>query len=925
MFTNIRSVLKNREPLSAVIDSCSADVIVLTETWLSNKIRDSEILECKKKYKIYRYDRDVRSGGGVLIAVDSSIASSSVQVTSNIEITWVTLELKDRKIVIGACYRPPSSDHSFVNNLHDVVNLISVRFPKSPILLLGDFNYPSITWTVDGPVSGDRASEPQLFVDFCSEFHFTQMVTQPTRCTAHSANTLDLVLTSSPDAVTSMSVLPGISDHSLIHFSLTFPVSRLKKHVKYIRDYAKADYDSINAELSYFVDEFLEQFTNRSVEENWNHFKTKVLELTDKHIPMRAIKNNRAPWYNKTLSKLANKKKRTFRAVKRTHQPERWRAYRRANFNYIRAVREAKDFFFKRTLPSMLRTNPRQFWRVMGGGKEDDISISPVDGDTLPASQCCTAFNEFFSKSFSVSDCSFDANVSDSEFCSMSPIVIDPAGVSRVIDTLKLSSASGVDNINSKFLKNTKTYSSIILTKIFQQSLECGILPRDWKIGKVIPVHKSGCKQHINNFRPISLTCISCKILEHIISSQIAAHLDGHSFFHRSQHGFRKHYSCETQLACFTHSLHSILDRGAVVDCIFLDFSKAFDKVSHKLLLLKLSKLNLDTSVLAWLRCFLTNRFQFVTVNHFDSSLSPVLSGVPQGSVLGPLLFLIYINDLPSRVHSSINLFADDCVIYREIRNANDSLALQSDLNAVSSWCSEWVMTLNINKCKVMHVSRTSAPSSTYTLQQHTLDIVSSYKYLGVHISNNLSWDQHVTYVSNSANRLLGYLKRNFSSISSSLKLLLYKTLIRPKLEYAASIWDPHQEFLVTGVEAIQNRSARFILSNYHRTASVSYMKSTLFLPNLSLRRKILRLSLFHKIYFHAHLHNFLLSAPSYISRRVDHRYKVAPFTCKTNAFYHSFFPHTVNEWNRLPETLVSIQDNKLFKAALLAHFSDFS
>lgn len=437
-----------------------------------------------------------------------------------------------------------------------------------------------------------------------------------------------------------------------------------------------------------------------------------------------------------------------------------------------------------------------------------------------------------------------------------------------------------------------------------------------------MPIHKSGDKQLLSNYRPISLTSIPCKILEHIISSQIVAHLDSNSFFHPSQHGFRKHYSCETQLASFTHSVHSILDRGLAADCIFLDFSKAFDRVSHNLLLFKLSKLNLDSNVLTWVRNFLTNRSQFVTVNQSDSPMSKVLSGVPQGSVIGPLLFLIYINDLPAKLHSSINLYADDCVIYREISNTNDANVLQNDLDTITRWCEDWLMTLNINKCKVMHVSRKNSPNFNYTIQNTLLQSVNSYKYLGVYISSNLSWEQHTNYITANANRTLGYLRRNFRNIPSSLKLLLYKALIRPKLEYAASIWDPGINLLTSAVEAIQNRSARFILSNYHRTASVSNMKSTLLLPDLSLRRQLMRLCLLHKIYYHPTLRDSFLSSPSYISRRLDHRHKIRPFACDTNTFHHTFFPRTIRDWNHLPEQLVSIPDNKLFKAALSAHLS---
>lgn len=356
------------------------------------------------------------------------------------------------------------------------------------------------------------------------------------------------------------------------------------------------------------------------------------------------------------------------------------------------------------------------------------------------------------------------------------------------------------------------------------------------------------------------------------------------------------------------------MDNSSQADCIFLDFSKAFDKVCHKLLLHKLSQLKLDHNVFKWIECFLTNRSQFVYANGYNSCFTEVHSGVPQGSVIGPLLFLIYINDLPCHIKSRIHLFADDCVIFREVNNIIDSCTLQSDLNTVDNWCRTWLMELNINKCKVMRVSRSVCSQFTYYLNDIPLESTNSYKYLGVHITSNLSWAMHVEQIINKANRTLGYLRRNFSKAPSSLKLALYKTLIRPKLEYASSIWDPSHINLITSLELVQNNSTRFILSNYNRTASISAMKNNLSLPTLSLRRKVSRLSTFHKLYHHPILRDELILQPQYFSNRVDHRHKVGIITYRTNTAAQSFLPRSSREWNHLPPEIVAINDNHLFR-----------
>lgn len=903
--------------MSSLIDTCSADIVLLTETWLSSNISNEEIFECDKAFNIYRCDREDRIGGGVLIAVSDRLQSFAFPLVCSLEIVCICARINHRDMVFCCCYRPPNSCTTFCDDLHDVLNNIVTKFPRTPLFLLGDFNFPKINWSTTSPVVCDSSCETKAFVKLCTDFNFSQLISEPTR----SANTLDLVLTTAPDLVHELTFLPGLSDHCFIHFVLNEKVKRPVTQPKQIRDYSKGNFTAINQELAIFLDEYMPKFDERSVEYNWNLFKDKTSDLINKYIPLRTIScKHRAPWFNVSLKRLLNKKKRLFRNAKDTDAHDRWRSYNQATTAYKDAVKKAKFAFYHDTLPTLLTQDVKKFWNLVNGSKRNSVYLTDDDGVAYAVSECCNVLNDVFSKSFLQLHCARLPNFDGSQFPPMDPVHIDWVGVKHIIHGLKLSSSAGVDDINSKFLKNTEVYSSIILSKLFSQSLQTGCIPSDWKVGKVTPLYKSGDKQSPLNYRPISITSVSCKIFEHIIYSQVVTFLEANSFFSSSQHGFRKSYSCETQLISFTHDLFAAIDKKTVTDCIFLDFSKAFDVVSHQLLFLKLSKLNIDQQVLTWIKNFLFNRTQFVTANDFDSSLSSVNSGVPQGSVLGPLLFLIYINDLPNVVNSSIKLFADDCVIYREISNSSDTMMLQTDLDSISAWCASWHMRLNTKKCKVMRISRNTHCSYVfnYHLDGSMLENVTSYKYLGVHITANLSWEKHIEYISNNANRMLGYLRRNFYMAPSSLKLLLYKTLVRSKLEYASSVWDPGLDHLSNTLESVQNRSTRFILSVYHRTASVSSMKLSLNLPLLSLRRKLSRLSLFHKIYYHnLNLKHELLSAPAHLSARTDHENKVNIPFARTNSFYHSFLVKTSKEWNDLPSSVATLANTLAFKTAV--------
>lgn len=831
---------------------------------------------------------------------------------------WVSVKLSHRRIILGACYRPPNAPATFVTELHDAINIVITRYPSFPVFVLGDFNYPGINWSPPIPFPSQALSINQQFLDLCVHFNLTQMVSKPTRITAATATILDLVFTTCPDLCYEIIHMPKLSDHALLNFSINLPVQKVTRRTKIISNYNNADFTRINQELDSFLSTFLNGFDERTVESNWTLFKNQVAHLSNRFIPVRGISYNpKAPWYNHNIRRLANRKKRFYRLAKKTDSECRWSQYHAAAEEYVSAIKNAKTNFLTNTLPDMLRNNPKKFWSVINPHERTTIALTDSNSEPIPECDCASVLNNAFSTCFSRTFTCDTSQIRSYDYIPMYPVLIDTNGICKIIDSIKTSSAFGIDCINPKFLKSTKQCCSIMLSKIFQQSLDVGELPSDWKIGKVVAAFKSGDRHSPFNYRPISITSVPCKILEHILFSNIANFLESNSFFHPAQHGFRKTFSCETQLLLFTHKLHSILDRSCFADCIFLDFAKAFDKVSHRLLLLKLRNLGLDTNTLKWIENFLTNRRQFVVANEASSSFEPVLSGVPQGTVLGPLLFLIYINDLPNCISSPVHLFADDCVLFREIITINDTHALQDDINAISSWCDKWQMTLNVDKCKSMRICRGATNPFSYHLNGTPLQSVSSYKYLGLHITSDLSWKVHIEFIVNKANRMLGYLKRNFHSAPSSVKLHFYKSIVRSQLEYASSIWDPSTETLTHLLEMVQNNSARFINSNYHRTTSVTTMKHNLGLPLLSSRRKIARLCLFHKVFFHSTLRDCLITSPPYVSSRLDHTRKVGVISCITKAFFNSFIPRTSKDWNHLPRDIVEINDVNLFRSAL--------
>ena len=352
---------------------------------------------------------------------------------------------------------------------------------------------------------------------------------------------------------------------------------------------------------------------------------------------------------------------------------------------------------------------------------------------------------------------------------------------------------------------------------IFTQTLCTGELPTEWTQANVAPIFKKGSKLQAVNYHPVSLTCITCKLFEHIICKHILAHLEDHKILTDLQHGFRSGRSCETQLVTTFQDLAQIHNKkGSQIDIAVLDFLKAFDTVPHDGLLSKLKHYGIDDKIWLWIYNCLKNRKQSVVVDGKQSSLIDVASGVLQGTVLGPILFLLHINDLPSVVSSKVRLFADDCLIYRNAKNKEDQIARQNNLNWLENWGNTWGMHFNAAKCNIMRVSRTRDPKLfNYSLTGQVRVEVMDAKYLRVTLSNDLEWSKHSAIMTNKANPKLSFLRHNLKGCPEKLKQTAYFSLVRSFMEYGATVWDPYQKYNSDKIERVQRRAARFVKSRY--------------------------------------------------------------------------------------------------------------
>ena len=387
--------------------------------------------------------------------------------------------------------------------------------------------------------------------------------------------------------------------------------------------------------------------------------------------------------------------------------------------------------------------------------------------------------------------------------------------VNALLSNLSTAKATGPDGISARLLKECSGVLAPSLTALLNMSLSLGKVPTEWKQENVVPVPKSGDPHVISNYRPISLLSLISKVLEHAIHVRDSAFVK--PLLHDQQQGFRTGRSCITQLLGVIHNVGKALDSGKETDMIYLDFSKAFDSVPHDKLLFKLHQFGISGTLLNWFSDYLKEQKQRVVIDGFSSTYLDVTSGVPQGSIIGHLLFLIYANDLPESVnYSLVPMFADDSKCFRSIHNSQDSNLLQSDINSLCNWSSTWDLKFNYKKCSIIRFSRKrSIQQSEYHLNNELIPFKSTQRDLGIQVSSDLKWSQHIRNVVAKANRMLGFLRRNCVRLTDvNSRRTLYISLVRAQLCYGSELWAPQTTKDLLRIEGIQRRATKYILQD---------------------------------------------------------------------------------------------------------------
>ena len=761
----------------------------------------------------------------------------------------------------------------------------------------------------------------------------TQILCEPTYTTpSGESHYLDLVFTN-PFIVDSCAVTDNLHgcDHQAVEVIFSITSQSAKRVSKEIYNFRDANFDLYLSDLSKI--DWMTCFDG-NVNSTWQNISNQLKRSISRTIPVKkvCIKHGTSqPWISKGIKKLCRKKRNLYLKAKQLGTFESWEAYKLSSALCKKEIRKAHRAYIL-GIAKDANHNLKKFWRFISSQRKTSNVTSFYFDDTLftSANEISQNFMHFFASNGSQPYIPVDISNLDSS-CDSSSASINFSSftvdeVNNILLQLNTSKSAGPDGLLPIFLKLGRMVLSHVLCQFFNFSLLNRMVPLDWKMANVVPVYKGSPKPKAvaSSYRPVSLTPIASKIMEKLICSRLMQFLDENNILGTNQFGFRPGRNCELMLSKVHHLISSSLDSSScnLVDAVFLDFSSAFDRVPHNKLISKLHKLGIRGNILIWIQDFLWMRQQRVVFQGAFSDWKAIYSGVPQGSVLGPILFLAFVSDISCGVSSSIFQFADDHTIIRPITCEGDQDILQNDLKTVFQWSVDNELPLNVSKCAVMHISRckpNNALFCDYFLGNNPLTVTENYELLGVLFSSNFSFSNHFDHICKSASRLVGFVSRCTNGMLHDSFLLLYKTLVLPVLLYCGSVWHPSNVCHLNRLEAVQRRATRILYRRKFPNDNVSYEDRLKHFNIISIKHNLAlqRLALGHKV-VHGHSpadFNQFIRLSNHAPGRLLH------WTARTQAFFNSPFVHFTRLWNDLPLDLQEIPSVQCFRKRLSEHY----
>lgn len=897
--------------LRNIVYTLNPHIILVTETWINDLTHQSSYHITG--YKSHVTGRHNCRGGGCIIYTEETLSTCPVSdplLDSLPDSCWITAEVNTHSLLLGCIYFPPHSNISDLSNLTDAFHLVSTH-PANYKLVAGDFNMREVDW-----LQGTSPHKLQQFVSTITTLGWSQHVLSPTR----KDSVLDLIFTLgiSAESASIIDCLPG-SDHNMVTLSLLLPARNDKSQSRatYHRPYSKVNWATFaillrSADWDSF---FLSRDPEEATEILYANFGNCVdalapLELNVRSGHEKGISTDKP--LQRKLSKLANAYQKThdIAILFQLHNLSAKIELKRSEKLHAEELRALSGTNKIKDLVQLLNRRGHRDKNITS------ISLSPSSSTDDP-SVICDLFNQHFCSSFNVSG-SAQPSTSDIPLTSdtLNSIEFSESEIKKFMTPVKASYWEGPDGIPTTLIKQGGTDIPLLLLNLFNLSMQSSHVPSHWKHAIVIPHHKKGPKDKLANYRPISHTSILLKIMEKIVKDQTSDFLLSRNLISKSQHGFIKRRSCQSCLLELLNNITNSVDNGKAYIIVFLDMRKAFDQVPHDRLLTVLSKHGIQNPLLSWFKSYLDGRTQAVQIGSQLSSRRPVTSGVIQGSVLGPLLFLIYINDVVDALkHGSPYLFADDIKVAYSFDRADLNATLlnvQADLDALGRWCSATKMSFSADKSFVM-THKCDLQTHPLTIEGVPLTHGNQIRDLGLHYSNTLNFSEHAQFTVAKAKKVNYMLHRLFDSTKA--KVILYKTCTRPIMEYCSMVYSNANHSNTQELERVQRSFTRHILGpasglNYSSRCQV------LSLDPVWLRRLKINLSLLYDI-IHGRIHSpgfapKLRQPTKYDIRNTQLTIRVQK--SRTSLRSNFFLNRYANIWNKLPLSLRTCTSPYVFR-----------
>ena len=928
---NARSIKNKLNELHHILYNTDCDCVFITESWLCPDI-GSNLLDPMSRFSIVRKDRSSH-GGGVCALVKKCWNVKSVNLDNlylSLEIICIDIVNVIPKLRFFSIYRPPYYDHDAECYTNSVINCLGQYIASERTnIILGDLNLPKINWDLLS-CPDDKIHRP--FLKFVIESGLTQFIEFAT----NGQNILDVILSDDEKIISQVKWDPpiGNSDHVIIKFGISVGnvvLSARCTHTKQ-HNWYKADFEAMSQYLDN-VDWQSLVYVNPCALSSWDAFMNVLNLAIDLYVPSvtapSGTKTHKSKHQNHQSKQMRNceiKKRLLWNKLRlNPHDTHARSKYRDYVFKWRLLVRQRDRDKEERIVEC---NNLGSFYRYVNKriGNRSDIGViidksKILDNDKAKAN----AFNSYFS-SVCVKDNGISPHCKQTICEPLETIEVSEIDIVTSINRLKSNLTCGPDGLPPMLFKQIKNSLIVPLTIIFNQLLSVAAVPEVWKKAIITPVFKKGAAGNVCNYRPISITCVASKIMERIISNKIMEHLNINSILHPAQHGFLKGRStCSNLLECI-NDWTIYLQSGHGTTIIYVDFSKAFDVVSHNKLFARLNSYGIQGVLLLWLQTFLCGRTHQTKVNSSLSEQADLISGVVQGSVIGPLMFLIFINELVEILEKhgiKVKFYADDAKIYVKVLNNCDIQRLQAALDALAQWAETWQLVVSIDKCCVLNIGKVS-PSMSLHIDGNIMPVVTQCSDLGILMSNNLLPGNHIISIVAKAHQRANSIHRCFVSRDINLLVRAYTVYVRPLLEYNSIVWSPCLKQDIEAIECVQRRFTKR-LPGFKKYSYIERL-TRLNLPSLELRRQYYDLIWCYKIVFkHVDIQfdDFFESRLSSHTRGHEHKlYKKR----NSNSIRAAFFTErVVNVWNHLPCDIVDFSSLTAFKRTIkLVDYSRF-